>query len=230
MTAAEVIADSEVVVFDLFHTLVSFRSDATPGRKTSEILGIPEDDWNRLLWESSEHRLRHNHQDDISIIRELARLHDPSLSDSRIEEASRERAARFRDCLIKPPVERVDVIRRLYERGHRMILLSNADVMEKRGWDESPFAPFFLGAVFSCDTGYVKPEAEAYGAALRVSMSTPKGAVFVGDGGSDELLGAKACGITTIMTTEIIGKLWPDLIPKREPNADYIVESLNELL
>jgi putative hydrolase of the HAD superfamily len=230
MNAAKAIADSEVIIFDLFHTLVGVKSDVTSGRNTCDILSIPENDWNRLLWESSEHRLRHSYQDDVSIIRELAHIYDPSISDSKITEAAHSREARFRDCLKNPPAERVDIIRRLHERGHRMILLSNADVMEKRGWDESPFAPFFFDALFSCEIGHVKPEPDAYKTALQVSQSTSDTAVFVGDGGSNELQGAKAFGITTIMTIEIIGKSWPELISKRKPDADYIIGSLNELL
>lgn len=230
MPVSKAIADSEVIIFDLFHTLVSFKSDGTAGRNTSDLLGIPENDWNKLLWESSERRLRHNHQGDISIIRELAHQYDPSISDLKIEEATRERVTRFRDCLAMPHIQRINVIRRLHERGHKMVLLSNADVMEKRGWNESPFAPFFLDALFSCDIGYIKPEAGAYQTALRVSMSNPAASIFVGDGGSNELQGAKACGFTTVMTTEIIGEFWPDLIPMRKPDADYIIESLNELL
>ena len=150
MTLSKTIADSEVIIFDLFHTLVSFKSNGTTGRNTSETLGIPEDNWNKLLLESSEGRLRHKHYDDISIIRELAHQYDPSISKTKIEEATRERAARFHECLTMPPTQRVTAIRRLHERGHKMILLSNADVMEKRGWYESPFAPFFLDALFSC--------------------------------------------------------------------------------
>ena len=230
MTAAKAIADSEVIIFDLFHTLVIAKSDETSGKNTSDLLGISGKEWNRLLWESSEHRLRHSHQDDVSIIRELAHKYDPAISESTIIEATRSRAIRFEDCLKNPPKERVDIIRQLHEKGHKMILLSNADVMEKRGWDESPFAPFFIDALFSCDIGYIKPEPGAYKAALHVVQSNPDEAVFVGDGGSDELKGAKACGITTIMTTEIIDIFYPELIPKRKPDADYIIESLKELL
>jgi putative hydrolase of the HAD superfamily len=230
MTPAKAIEDSEVIIFDLFHTLVIAKSDETTGRNTSDLLGISGKEWNRLLWESSEHRLRHSYQDDVSIIRELAHMYDPSISEPTIRQATRSRAKRFRDCLKNPSKERVDVIRQLYERGHKMILLSNADIMEKRGWDESPFAPFFMDALFSCDIGYIKPESEAYKAALHVSQSNPDSAVFVGDGGSDELRGAKECGITTIMTTEIIGIFYPELIPKRKPDADYVIRSLEELL
>lgn len=73
-------------------------------------------------------------------------------------------------------------------------------------------------------------KAEAYQAVLQVSKSVSDRTVFVGDGGSNELLGAKNSGISTIMTTEIVGKLYPDLIPNRLPDADYVVKSLNELL
>lgn len=230
MTVSEIIADSEVIIFDLFHTLVSVKSDGTAGRNTSEILGLSGGDWTRLLWESSEDRLRHNDQDDVSIIRELAHRHDPSIPEAKIIEAARSRAARFHECLTNPPAQRVNAIRQLHERGHKLILLSNADVMEKRGWDASPFAPFFLNAFFSCDIGHVKPEIEAYRTALKLSVPDAANVVFIGDGGSNELQGAKCCGFRTIMTTEIIGELWPDLIPGRKIHADYIIGSLEELL
>jgi len=57
MTVAKAIQNSEVIIFDLFHTLVSFRSDGTAGRNTSDVLGIPENDWNKLLWEVPGHPL-----------------------------------------------------------------------------------------------------------------------------------------------------------------------------
>lgn len=230
MTPAQAIAKSEMIIFDLFHTLVSFKSDGTSGRNTSEVLGIPEEDWNRLLWESSARRLRHNHLDDVSIVRELARQHDPELSEARIIEAAEVRAARFRECLTCPPLDRVQIIRELSERGHKLVLLSNADSMEMRGWQESPFAEHFTAALFSCETGNVKPETSAYQDALRCCGMLSEQAIFVGDGGSDELKGAKVCGIATIMTTEIIGAFWPELLEKRRVDADYTISSLGELL
>ncbi len=230
MILSETIAGSRAIIFDLFHTLVSFKSDGTAGRKTSDILGMPEDDWNRLLWESSEDRLRFNRQDDKSIIRELARRYNPAISEAVIEEAAIVRAARFRECLATPPAGRIDVIRRLHERGHRMILLSNADAMEKRGWHESPFAPLFSKALFSCDIGHIKPEPGAYQAALEACGADAADVVFVGDGGGSELQGARACGLTTVMTIEIIGEYYPNLIPERKPFADFVIESLDELL
>ena len=230
MTASKAIAKSRVIIFDLFHTLVSVRSDGTAGRSTSEALGIPKAVWNNLLWESSDHRSRHRSENDRWIIRQLAHQHDPSISESRIEAAAHSRAARFRECLMYPLRERVDVLARLVGRGHKLVLLSNADSMECRAWGESPLAAHFQAALFSCDTGYIKPEAKAYEAALIVSPAEAAEAVFVGDGGSQEFQGANTCGIVTIMTTEIVKESYPDLISQRKVDADYVIESLHELL
>ncbi|RYD21874.1 MAG: hypothetical protein EOP88_09870 [Verrucomicrobiaceae bacterium] len=228
MSPARLVAGSSLLIFDLFHTLVSFRSDGTPGASTSEHLGIPEELWNKLLWESSDRRLRNELSDDAATVRELAHLHDFTIAEEKILAAATARADRFRHCLINPPQHRVDVIRELHTRNHVLVLLSNADSMEKRAWQHSPFAPFFAKAFFSCDTGHVKPEPAAYQLAL--GGLHPHQAVFIGDGGSDELKGAKACGIPTIMTTEIIGLLWPDLAGKRKADADHIISRLEELL
>lgn len=103
MTAPEIIANSEAIIFDLFHTLASIRSDGTAGRNTNEILGIPEADWNRIHLEHSEKRLRYNDQDDVSIIPRLACQYDPSIPEVKIVEAARSRAARFRECLTNTP-------------------------------------------------------------------------------------------------------------------------------
>ncbi|RYD41731.1 MAG: hypothetical protein EOP85_12245 [Verrucomicrobiaceae bacterium] len=228
MSPAEQVAASPLLIFDLFHTLVSFKSDGIAGLSTSEILGIPENEWNKLLWEFSDRRLRHDLTDDAATIRELAHRHDASIPEERILAAATSRADRFRDSLLHPLPHRVDVLRQLHARGHTLVLLSNADSMEKRAWQHSPFAPYFTKAFFSCDIGHVKPEPESYQRAL--GGASPEQATFIGDGGSAELRGARECGIPTILTTEIIDQLWPGLAEERHSDADYIISRLEELL
>ena len=58
----------------------------------------------------------------------------------------------------------------------------------------------------------------------------PDECLFVGDGGSNELEGAHACGITTVMITGIVKKLWPDTIERKKIHADFVIENLSELL
>ena len=79
----------------------------------------------------------------------------------------------------------------------------------------------FDTVIFSYVTGYVKPEPEIYQIALDSLGVTAEESIFVGDGGSDEIRGAKEVGFTTVMTTEIISKLWPEKIDARAKYADY---------
>jgi FMN phosphatase YigB (HAD superfamily) len=49
----------------------------------------------------------------------------------------------------------------------------------------------------------VKPEPEIYRLAMRNLSVGPADCIFVGDGGSEELRGARDLGITTVMITDI---------------------------
>ncbi len=44
--------------------------------------------------------------------------------------------------------------------------------------------------------------------------------------GSEELIGAKAVGLTTVMMTDIIRIFWPERIPPRRSAADFGIEQL----
>jgi putative hydrolase of the HAD superfamily len=62
---------------------------------------------------------------------------------------------------------------------------------------------------------------------LRVGSSD---CLFVGDGGSDELRGARDIGITAVMITGHIARAFPERIAERRENADFVIESLDELV
>ncbi len=223
------VSTAKAVFFDLFHTLFSFKSDGTAGRSTSELLGIPEGVWDALLFDSSDERLRGRQTDKYEIIRKLAHCYDPSISEETIREAADLRAERFAQGLRSVKAERLEVLAELKRRGKLLGLISNADVVEVSGWRESPLYQYFDSVVFSFAVGSVKPEPEIYRVALESLGVSAEESVYVGDGGSDELRGAKELGFTTVMTTEIISKLWPEKIEPRRRWADYVVSSLREL-
>jgi FMN phosphatase YigB (HAD superfamily) len=54
--------------------------------------------------------------------------------------------------------------------------------------------------------------------------------VFVGDGGSDELQGARAVGLRTVFVSGVIEELWPERIEPRRAVADHHVRWVPELL
>jgi putative hydrolase of the HAD superfamily len=76
----------------------------------------------------------------------------------------------------------------------------------------------------------VKPERRIYEISLEQLGSTPEESVFIGDGGSRELEGAKELGITTLFIAGVIRELWPDKIETRKKIADFSIEELPELV
>jgi putative hydrolase of the HAD superfamily len=63
-------------------------------------------------------------------------------------------------------------------------------------WVDSPVARYVETTSFSCETGLRKPDPEAYLVAVRALGVDAGACVFVGDGGSHELTGASALGMT----------------------------------
>jgi putative hydrolase of the HAD superfamily len=89
-------------------------------------------------------------------------------------------------------------------------------------WEESPLAPLFDEAVFSCNVHLIKPDPEIYLLAARLVNCPPQACVFIGDGGSDELMGARRAGMRTIQVR---------YFAQREvEGADCVVERFEDIL
>ena len=223
------IHESKAIFFDLFHTLFSFKSDGVDGVDTSVNLGIPDEVWTDLLFDSSERRLRGQVKDKYEIIRELAHSYDRTIPEKVITKATDLREERFSRGLKHVSQEKIHVLHDLRNRGKKIGLISNADSVEVSGWKDSPFSECFDTTIFSYATGYIKPEPEIYLIACDSISVKPTESVFVGDGGSNELKGARNLGFSTVMTTEIIETLWPEKIPAISKFADYQIKKLKEL-
>jgi putative hydrolase of the HAD superfamily len=218
------------ILFDLFHTLTSADVLRLPGRGTSEILGVAREQWNEQLFIHSDDRLRGRITDPFSIIERMAHAIDPNIPVETIKQAVNNRIERFRYALINIETSTIDTLKGLKDKDKSLGLVSNADVNEIKGWEDSPLRPFFNSVVFSCQVGYVKPQKEIYEIALKELDVPPEHALYVGDGGSDELRGAKKVGMTTVLTTHVIGQLWPERIEKAKQFADQIIVEITELV
>jgi putative hydrolase of the HAD superfamily len=227
---AELVRPRKAVLFDLFHTLVQVRPEGPERLTTAEILGIDRAEWNRLLWEDTHERLVGIDRDPHSIIRKIAHRIDSSISEEKIDCAVRSRLERFARALREVPPPSLRALERLQAAGKKIGLVSNADVTEIVAWPTSPLAPFFDAAIFSCDVGAKKPEAAIYNICLERLGVQASDAVFVGDGGSNELEGARAVGLTPVMMAGIIKRVYPDLIAERQAQADFVIDDPGELL
>jgi putative hydrolase of the HAD superfamily len=218
------------VIFDLFHTLTGLESEWSDLPVTSDFLGIDRRAWDRLLRESSRQRLTGEQSDPFLIVRGLADQIDPTIADEKIREAVEIRMRRFRHSLQRIPQTNVDALKRLRKAGLRLGLISNADKMEVAAWSDSPLAGLFDVEVFSCDVGLVKPEPAIYRKYLDGLHLSAEECMYVGDGGSNEMIGAREVGLKTVLVTGVIAELWPERIPARIEITDHHIEWMPEIL
>lgn len=222
--------DIRGVIFDLFHTLTGLESEWADLPPTAIVLGIDRRTWNDALTARSRWRLVGAERDPYVIVRTLAHEIDPSISDTRIREATDIRIERFRRALQRIPAQNVDTVRRLRAQGYRLGLISNADAMEVAAWSASPLAGAFDVEIFSCTAGCAKPEPDIYHQCLGALALKPEQCLFVGDGGSNELIGARQIGLGTVFVSGVIAELWPETIAERIQTADHHIKTVPEIL
>jgi putative hydrolase of the HAD superfamily len=218
------------IIFDLFHTLTAHESGWWEHPSTCSLLGIDPGVWNRALLEHSRWRLIGDERDAVNIIRRLAHGIDPTIPVDVIVDASKRRVIRFRHSLTNIPPENVETLRALRAAGYKLALVSNADVIEVSGWSDSPLSGLFDAELFSCHVGCAKPDREIYERCLQELGLEAEQCWFVGDGGSNELEGARAIGLRTVLMSGVIGELWPEKIAARLPFADHHIRGIPELL
>lgn len=219
----------KAVCFDLFFTLADPHCELE--HTESDPLGVSTDEWGRVNWSeplASERGLGII-RDDHEIIRLACNLLSVNVNEEQMEQARLAKEERMKIAVTAIRPEIVETVRTLKERGYRIGLISNADVIDKMHWNESPLQPYFDDVIFSCDAGLLKPNAGIYALSLQHLGVSGKEAVFVGDGGSREHEGAKAMGMGTVCVRHLMK--WPAKEHKEiRRNADLVLDRFSELL
>lgn len=220
--------DIKVVFFDLFFTLVIPKySDL---RNENDVLRITKEDWERY---SEDHELyvkraTGKEKSPEKIIESIIEKMKININKFEKKEILKLREERFKKALIDVDAKILDVLSDIKRNGKSICLISNADIIDVMYWSESPLNNLFNDAIFSYEVGYLKPQTEIYKAALKKMNVDPEECIFVGDGGGDELKGAKELGIKTILT----GYLLKRDIKQHESIkefADYYIEDFKEI-
>ena len=123
-----------------------------------------------------------------------------AVTDSQLKKLVEIRCDRMKKALTEIHPDILLTLEKLKAAGIKLCLVSNADIIDKKYWDISPLKQYFDCAIFSCDVGIVKPDKAIYSLAMEKLGSAASESIFVGDGGSNELAGAKAVGMTTVLT------------------------------
>jgi putative hydrolase of the HAD superfamily len=190
----------KAIFFDLFGTLISVSKAA--GDKapyTADILGLDRRAWNQACF--SEHHDILGETDHLATVKRLAHSFDSAIPMQKIQRAAKTRQRRFDLALTRVEPDILSALHTLNESGFGLGLISNAATGEIRAWPTSPLAPLFKTVHFSCQCGVKKPQPEIYDMALVEMGIDREDALFVGDGSSNEHLGADACGIDSLLVT-----------------------------
>jgi putative hydrolase of the HAD superfamily len=84
-------------------------------------------------------------------------------------------------------------------RGVRAVVVSNWDVSLLEVLERAGLAPLLHGVVTSAATGAPKPAAAIFEHALALAGAAPNRALHVGDSVSEDVAGARACGIAAVL-------------------------------
>ncbi|WP_297430104.1 HAD family hydrolase [Clostridium sp.] len=221
--------DINVVFFDLFFTLVTPKYNDL--KNENDVLGITIEEWEKYA-EDDEVYLKRATSKNINpeqIVEDIINKMKINVNESAKKEILKLREERLKKSLINIDSTILDVLLDIKKNGKKICLISNADIIDVMHWEKSPLHKLFDDAVFSYKVGFLKPQIEIYKIALKKMNANPENCIFIGDGGSDELKGAKELGIKTILTGYLLKK---EAIQLNEIKkfADYYIEDFKELI
>lgn len=189
------------VLVDLYGTLVPTlpqRTRIPPLLEMGSVLGVDPvifaRDWGDSVHERMVGQLGSVEETIVRISRRQG-VEPPA---DRVQNALRIRLAFSRSILdsCRPVLPAVDALR---AAGIRLAVVSDTSGETPDLWSSTPLGSRFDATVFSCETGFCKPDPRMYHLALRKLGLASERCAFVGDGGSRELTGASSVGLSPFL-------------------------------
>ena len=219
---------TKAVFFDLFFTLIypSYLIE-----NEYDVIGISPSEWesyaeNNILYdERAKGKIRNERQ----IIDRIVNIMPYKVTGEQKRKILLKREERMKRALLSVDNKVLEILGRVREKGVKIGLISNADIIDIKYWNDSPLSAFFDSVIFSCDVGILKPETEIYQLAMKRLNVKPEESIFIGDGGSNELSGARRAGMKTIFSEylDCKSKIQKEMIIKY---SDYHIESFDDIL
>lgn len=197
------------VLFDLYETLITeFVPDWSPRPSTAERLGVDETAFAAAWRAHQPGRMRGVYPDYPAalhaICQTLGHAGDATLIEQLHQERLEDKAAPF--ACVAPEI--LDLLEQLRRQELTLGVVSNCAPEEVTAWSTCQLAPHFDVTLFSYQVGACKPAPAIYLLACRRLGLAPAEVAFIGDGGSDELVGAAEAGLTAYWATWFLD-FWP---------------------
>lgn len=219
---------TKAVFFDLFFTLI-YPSYSIENEY--DVIGISSSEWesyaeNNILYDE---RAKGKIRNEREIIDRIVNIMPYKVTEEQKRKILLKREERMKRTLLSVNNKVLEILGRVREKGVKIGLISNADIIDIKYWNDSPLSAFFDSVIFSCDVGILKPETEIYQLAIKRLNVKPEESIFIGDGGSNELFGARSAGMKTIFSEylDCKSKIQKEMIIKY---SDYHIESFDDIL
>jgi putative hydrolase of the HAD superfamily len=191
----------KAVIFDLFGTLVdnfTYQEHREMLANMADALSIPSEDFIRLWIEGFRERVTGKFATPQSNILYICEKVGVTPVEGQVERAIEIRRQFARESLT-PRSDARDTILRLKEMGIKIGLISDCTYEVPTLWDQSAFFDLIDVPIFSCVAGIKKPDPRIYKLALDGLSVNPEECLYVGDGSSHKLTGARKIGMHPVL-------------------------------
>jgi putative hydrolase of the HAD superfamily len=191
----------KAVIFDLFGTLVKNftvqQHEGTLGQMAA-ILTAPRKEFVRLWYGTFYMRCLGELKTPEENVEYVCRKLGITTQKDLVEKAATIRHTLTKDTMIPLPGA-IDMLSSLNKQGIKVGLVSDCSSEVPRIWPDTPFSDIFDITVFSCTEGVKKPDPRIYKLAVDRLGVNPDDCLYIGDGSSNELTGAKAAGMHPVL-------------------------------
>ncbi|MCR2822838.1 HAD family hydrolase [Lederbergia panacisoli] len=193
----------EAVFFDLYETLIT---EWENGKKKADfspasMLGMEQVIFKREWSKRKERRMDGSFSDAKSCLVDILNALDTPIKmdeiNNAIEQRKKAKAIPFQSIDEKI----IETILQIKAKGIKVGLISNCAPEEVLEWENSSLANLFDTVIFSYEVRCAKPNKQIYDIACTNLNVLPVHSLFIGDGGSNELYGAREAGLMAYHAT-----------------------------
>lgn len=187
------------VIFDLYGTLVQTYDNSIVLKKVASILDIPYDEFIRHYLSTSNLRrsgfFKSVKENYLDIVKKIGK----SVSNIQINQAIFIRHKATENALKKYRSDTLTVLETLKQKKISIGLISDCAADTPIFWSKSKLSEYIQNPIFSAIVQMEKPSPGIYQLAIKYLKFPPDHIIYIGDGESMELDGAKKVGLNPIL-------------------------------
>ena len=218
------------VIFDLFGTLVSSftrREYDQVNARMAAAVHVPYAEFWRLMGETYRDFCLGRYSAYEDLISDVCSRAGIRADTAHIAQATGFHYEFIANAIVPEP-DVLETLDRLKQRGYRLGLISDCGPSVPLLFPQSPLARFIDVPVFSCEERIKKPSSSIYQRICQRLEIEPQECIYVGDGSSQELTGAAAIGMRSVLKRTDLGDVYdrhrPEVEGWRGPAVDEIKE------